>query len=323
MAATQRIVSFLPSATEMVCALGLGEQLLGITHECDYPPEIRGKRIVVGNVLPIETMSQREIDTAVTERLRNGLSLYRVDEGLMRDIAPDLIVTQDLCQVCAPSGNEVTPLLKVLPSKPEVLWLTPKSLEQIFDNIRDLGAATGRQREAEAVILAGRTRLEKVTSVTRTVSYRPRVFCLEWMDPLYCCGHWVPEMVRIAGGHDELGREGSDSVRIPLSDVQRWAPEVLIIMPCGFDLGKTIEQAKQHLGNPAWEHIPAVQAGRVYAVNANAYFARPGPRVVDGTELLAHLIHSDRFHWNGPPDAFRRLGSSSISEETRSPKVAS
>src|SRR6266436_2063518 len=169
-----RIVSFLPSATEMACALGLGDQLVGITHECDYPPEAQGKPVVVRNVLPIETMSQPEIDFAVTQRMRDGLSLYRVDETLMREIAPDLILTQDLCQVCAPSGNEVSQLLKVLPSQPQILWLTPKSLEQIFDNLRDLGEATGRFQTAETLIAEGRARLERIGAIARTASSRPR-----------------------------------------------------------------------------------------------------------------------------------------------------
>jgi len=322
MVTAPRIVSFLPSATEMTCALGLGEQLLGITHECDYPPEIKGKPVVVRNYLPIERMSQREIDAAVTERLRNGLSLYQVDEMLMREIAPDLILTQDLCQVCAPSGNEVSRLLEVLPSKPKILWLTPKSLDGILDNIRDLGTATGGLGEGETLISSARARLGRVASVTRTLSYRPRVSCLEWMDPVYCCGHWLPEMVRIAGGRDELGREDTDSVRIPWNDVLQWAPEVLIIMPCGFDLDKTVDQAERLFSYPAWENIPAVKADRVYAVNANSYFARPGPRVVDGTELLAHLIHPDLFEWNGPPGAFLRLGYPVVSDVMRNPTVA-
>src|SRR5579862_4537948 len=156
MSETRRIVSFLPSATEMACALGLTDQLLGITHECDYPPQIAGKPVVVRNVLPIESMSQAEIDVAVTQRLRDGQSLYRVEETLMQDIAPDLILTQDLCQVCAPSGNEITQLLTSLPSKPQILWLTPKSLEQIFDNLRELGGATGRSEMAETLISEGR-----------------------------------------------------------------------------------------------------------------------------------------------------------------------
>ena len=307
MVEVRRIVSFLPSATEMACALGLSDQLLGITHECDYPPQIMGKPVVVRNVLPIESMGQAEIDVAVTQRLRDGLSLYRVEETLMQDIAPDLILTQDLCQVCAPSGNEVTQLLKSLPSKPEILWLTPKSLEQIFDNLRELGAATGRSETAETLIAEGRARLGKIAAATRTLASRPRVFCMEWMDPVYCCGHWVPEMVRIAGGFDEIGREGADSVRVQWKDVLEWRPEVLIVMPCGFNLEKAVEEARRLRTYPGWDELPAVRDGRVYAVDANSYFARPGPRVVEGTELLAHLLHPELFEWKGPADAFRRL----------------
>ncbi len=307
MLAARRIVSFLPSATEMVCALGLDDELMGITHECDYPPEIRDKPIVVRNVLPVEHMSQLEIDTAVTERLRNGLSLYQVDEVRMREIAPDLILTQDLCQVCAPSGNEVTQLLHALPNKPQVLWLTPKCLEQIFDNLRGLGAATDRSSKAEELIATSRARLESIAAVTRKISSRPRVFCMEWLDPVYCSGHWVPEMVEIAGGWDELGRTGADSVRIPWEEVRQWAPEVLIIMPCGFGLEKAVAIAPQLFAHSGWLNLPAVKMNRVYAVDASSYFARPGPRVVEGTELLAHLLHPALFAWKGPQGAFRRL----------------
>jgi len=302
-----RIVSFLPSATEMACALGLGDQLVGITHECDYPPEVEGKPVVVRNVLPIEKMSQPEIDAAVTRRMRDGLSLYQVDEKLLRELAPDIIMTQDLCQVCAPSGNEVTQALELLSKKPQILWLTPKSLEGIFDNLRELGRATGHAREAEELIAAGHARLEKVAAVTRNLSHRPRVFCLEWLDPVYCSGHWMPEMVEIAGGVDALGRKGTDSVRIPWNDVLEWAPEVLIITPCGFNLEKVVEQTPQLFNNPGWLELPAVSNGQVYAVDANSYFARPGPRVVDGTELLAHLIHPELFRWEGSQGAFRRI----------------
>src|SRR5713101_4220688 len=247
MGVVQRIVSFLPSATEMVCALGIGDQLVGITHECDYPPEIHGKPVVVRNVLPIERMSQSEIDAAVTQRLRDGLSLYQVDEMLLEELSPDLILTQNLCQVCAPSGNEVSQLLKSLSKKPKILWLTPKSLEEIADNIREVGGATGREEKAEELITTGRAKLEKLAAMTSNLLYRPRVFCMEWLDPVYCSGHWMPEMVKLAGGMDELSREGTDSVRIPWNDVLKWAPEVLIVTPCGFSLDKVIEQASQLL----------------------------------------------------------------------------
>jgi len=307
MTATPQIVSFLPSATEIACALGLSEQLVGITHECDYPPEIMGKPVVVRSALPIEQMNQREIDKAVTERMRAGHSLYEVDEELLQELAPDLILTQDLCQVCAPSGSEVSQALNLLPKKPQIVWLTPMSIEEIFANVGELGEVTGRAKEAAELVATGRARLEQVAAMTRNLSYRPRVFCMEWLDPVYCGGHWVPEMVRIAGGVDALSIERGDSVRIPWNEVLEWAPEVLIITPCGLNLEKTIGQASQLPTYPGWSSLPAVVGGRVFAVDANSYFARPGPRVVDGTELLAHLIHPQLFSWNGPATAYQRL----------------
>jgi len=303
----QQIVSFLPSATEMACALGLSDQLVGITHECDYPPEIKGKVVVVRNVLPIEQMSQKEIDREVAQRMKDGLSLYQVDGDLLQDLAPDLILTQDLCQVCAPSGNEVSQVLNLLPKKPRILWLTPNSLEEIAGNVRELGEATGRTKEAEELVAAGRARIEKLAVLTRHLPHRPRVFCMEWLDPVYCSGHWVPEMVRLAGGVDALAQEGKDSVRICWDDVVEFAPEVLIITPCGFNLENAVEQSSKLSTFPDWSSLPAVRNGRVFAVDANSYFARPGPRVVDGTELLAHLIHPELFAWTGAASAYKRL----------------
>lgn len=314
MTADLKIVSFLPSATEMACALGLSENLVGVTHECDYPPEVTAKPIVVRNVLPVERMSPDEIDAAVSQRMRDGLSLYQVDEELLTKLAPDLILTQNLCQVCAPSGNEVSHALQLLPKKPEVLWLTPRSLAEIEENIRDLGKATGRLDEAEELIDAGRARLDAIRATTRNIASRPRVFCMEWLDPVYASGHWMPEMVQIAGGIDALGRKGEDSVRIPWEEVFEWAPEVLIITPCGFNLAQTIEQTNRFFTSflntqhsSLFFDLPAVRNGRVFAVDANSYFARPGPRVVEGTELLAHLIHPEMFDWKGPQGAYRRF----------------
>jgi iron complex transport system substrate-binding protein len=306
MAAAQRIVSFLPSATEMVYALGLGDRLAGVTHECDWPPDAASKPVVVRSVLPTEQMTQRAMDQAVAERLRQGLSLYAVDEESVKAIEPDLVLTQNVCEVCAPSGNEVKVLFDSLRTKPDVLWLTPKNLDQIFDNIRDLGAATGRDAKAAEVIAAGKQRLCDIAARMSEAKTRPRVFCLEWMDPLYCCGHWVPEMVRIAGGVDELGRDGADSIRIPWEAVLDWQPEIIVVMPCGFHLGKAFDEAQCLSSLPGWAELPAVRDGRVYVVDANSYFARPGPRVVEGTELLAHLIHPELMAWTGR-EAYRRL----------------
>ena len=297
----QRIVSFLPSATEIACALGLADSIVGITHECDYPPEIASKPVVVRNVLPIERMSQGEIDRAVAERMRAGLSLYQIDEDLLRTLAPDLILTQNLCQVCAPSGNEVSQVIKALPQAPQILWLTPQSLSEIFENVRDLGAATGRVAEAAALVAACEARLEQLNRRLESVAERARVFCMEWLDPVYASGHWVPELVKRAGGVDGLGRERGESVRVSWDDITAYAPEVLVIMPCGFNLQQTMKQIWSVFGFQRSEvarrffELPAAKNGRVYAVDANSYFARPGPRVVEGAELLARLIHPEVF----------------------------
>ena len=305
-----KIVSFLPSATEIACALGLADSIVGITHECDYPPEIKTKPVVVRNVLPIERMTQSEIDRAVAERMREGQSLYQIDEALLRTLAPDIILTQNLCQVCAPSGNEVSQVLKSLAHAPEILWLTPQSVNEIFDNVRELGAATGRTAEAAALIKDCEARLERLSARIERVAERPRVFCMEWLDPIYASGHWVPELVKHAGGVDDLGRERGESVRVTWDQVAAWAPEVLAIMPCGFNLQQTMKQIWSVFGLQrtdaarAFFDLPAVRNGRVYAVDANSYFARPGPRVVEGAELLARLIHPESFAGEPLPPEF-------------------
>jgi iron complex transport system substrate-binding protein len=257
---------------------------------------VKTKPVVVRNVLPIETMSQGEIDRAVAERIRSGESLYQIDEQLLRELAPDLILTQNLCQVCAPSGNEVSQVLKALPKAPQILWLTPQSLNEIFENVRDLGAATQKNSAAENLVSNCQERLRALAQRTANVP-RLRVFCMEWLDPVYASGHWVPELVKIAGGVDEIGRERGESVRVSWDDVVAWAPEVLVIMPCGFNLEQTMKQIWSVFGyksSPFFD-LPAVRNGRVYAVDANSFFARPGPRVVEGAELLARLIHPELF----------------------------
>jgi iron complex transport system substrate-binding protein len=288
----------------MAYALGLGGNLAGVSHECDFPPQARSKPAIVRPVIALEKMSLREIDAAVSRRLRDGQSLYQVDEVLLRRLQPNLILTQNLCQVCAPSGNELTATLKLLQLKPEVVWMSPHSLEEIHQNLRDLGYATGRTHEAEEHIASDRARLDKIAARTRNLPRHPRVFCMEWADPIYCAGHWVPEMVEIAGGMDSLARKGADSVRIEWRDVLNWSPEILILSPCGFHLEKALQQISQLQSLPGWSELPAIRNGRVYAVDADSYFARPGPRVVNGTELLAHLFHPDLFPWNGPTDAY-------------------
>jgi iron complex transport system substrate-binding protein len=321
-----RIVSFLPAATEMVFALGAGDQLVGISHECDFPPEAKGKPVVVRPALDLQSMTLREIDVAVAEQIRSGASLYTVDEELLCALKPDLILTQNLCQVCAPSGNDLASALKLLHPAPQILWMSPHSLAEIFENIIELGQSLGLASEADACVEDCRRRLAQVAAKTAQASTRPRafcprVFCMEWADPVYCAGHWVPEMVELAGGRDELARRGTDSVRMAWADVVAWAPEIVVFAPCGFNLEKALEQVQYLERLPGWADLPAVRNHRSYVVDANSYFARPGPRVVEGTELLAHLIHSELFDWNGPADAFQAVSTSNTIPSKTSIKV--
>jgi len=212
-------------------------------------------------------------------------------------LEPDLILTQDLCQVCAPSGNEVTRVLASLGRTPDVLYFTPRTLRDVDENLRILGQATGRSELAERLIVENARRLDSVRQRLANAKHRPRVFFAEWLDPVYCAGHWVPEMIAIAGGFDPLARPGADSVRVAWSDVVDAAPEIIIVAPCGFGLDGALEQAASLAAREHWNDLPAVRNRRVYAVEANAYFARPGPRLIDGVELLAHLIHPESMAW--------------------------
>lgn len=307
-----RIVSFLPSATEMVYALGLEDQLVGVTHECDYPAAAKSKTVVVRSAVGMKGLSLEEIDATVSRAVKVGQSIYTVDEELVKDLAPDLILTQDLCQVCAPSGNEMGRLLKHFENPPKIVWLTPSCLSDIFENIKQIGEASGKAPVAARIILGLQERVNAVAERTRALTSRPRTFCMEWLSPPYCAGHWVGEMVALAGGEDSLARTGEDSVRIRWEEISAYAPEVLILSPCGFHLSEVLEQAHLLTGYPGWDKLPAVKNGRVYAVDADSYFARPGPRVVDGIELLAHLIHPEHFLWEGPEEAYRGLNAGAL-----------
>lgn len=282
-----RIVSFLPAATEIAYALGAGDEIVGRSHECDYPADALRLPIVSRPALAIDTMTQKEIDTAVASQLASGASLYQVDEILLRDLEPDVVFTQDLCQVCAPSGTELTRALRDLPSKPEVLWLTPRTIAEIEQNILDIGKASNRLLEAESLIADNRERIQRVADAVAGASPR-RIAFLEWTDPLFCPGHWVPEMIALAGGIDPLGQPGGDSKRITWDSVAAGSPEIVIVAPCGYGLSQSREAASG---------LERLSDARIIAVDANAYFARPGPRIAEGIELLAHLFHPDRFDW--------------------------
>ena len=288
-----RIVSLLPSATELAFSLGLGDDVVGVSHECDYPPEARTRPTVVHCAIPLDDLTPSEIDSAVSTQLRVGRSIYTIDTELLRALEPDLILAQDLCEVCAPSGNETERAIASLDRTPRVLTLAPRTLREIQENIRQLGEATGRVEVAQTLIEAQQDGLARLAHELDGAPRR-RVFFLEWTDPMFCGGHWVAEMIERAGGKDALARRGGDSVRVSWDQVGTWAPEVLIVAPCGAHLDDACSQAREILEQTRWSEIPAVQSGEVYAVDASSYFARPGPRVFDGIEVLANILHPDR-----------------------------
>ena len=288
-----RIVSLLPSTTEILFALGAGDHVVGVTFECDTPAEARGRTIVSTTALP-EGLGTAEIDAFVTQAVRNGDDLYHLDEGALRALDPDLVVTQDLCAVCAIDVDTVGAALDHLGCTAEVLTVDPHTLAEVLDSVGTLGRATGTEERARELT----TELgERLTSVVRWVAgqRRPRTLLLEWTDPPFVPGHWVPEMVDLTGGHCVLGEPGQRSVRTTWDIVAASAPEVIVCAPCGYDLDGATKEAERLVADGLLP--PDVP---VWAVDANAAYARPGPRLVDGIEVLSHLLHPDL---RGLPDA--------------------
>jgi len=302
-----RICSLLPSATEIAFALGLGDDVVGVTHECDYPHEARQKPIVVRSLIDANPMSSAEIDGWVSERLRGNPSLYGIDEVKFREAAPDLILTQELCEVCAVDYNEVAAAAKSLKEPATILALSPHCLTDVLRDIERVGAVTARADAARTLVQRSHARIERVRQTAARSNTRPRVACLEWFDPVYAAGHWVPEMVELAGGFDVLGRREEPSARVEWTQVLDSVPEIIVLMPCGFELRRTIQESAVLRKLPGWNHLPAVKNGHVYGVNGSAFFSRPGPRLVDGLEILARIIHPEIFSEPDLSDSVQRI----------------
>jgi iron complex transport system substrate-binding protein len=289
-----RIVSLLPSATEIVYALGLGESLVGVTHECDYPAEARMLPQVTHSALTSEADSTG-IDRFVAGSVHAHRGIYRLDEELLRDLRPDLILTQELCEVCAVSYTVVSRAARLLPGAAPVVSLEPHTLRDILDSLRLVGSLTGREAVADTLMSRLQARIDAVTARAAQTATRPRVYCMEWIDPPFRAGHWVPEMARLAGGVEVLGNEGERSTRATWQEVADAAPEVVVVMPCGFDLERARRELRVVEGRPEWRALPAVIQGAVWLTDGSAYFSRPGPRMVDALEILAHALHPEHF----------------------------
>jgi iron complex transport system substrate-binding protein len=284
-----RVASLLPSATEMVHFTGAGENLVGVTHECDYPSGVQNLPKLTSSKID-NSMTSAEIDAAIGKYLADTRSIYALDVDLLAELSPDLILTQGLCDVCAVSMNLVEDAASALPRKPEILSLNPASLDDVLEDAARIGEALGRGKETGEKIAALRERLARVEEAVAGLP-RPRVGCIEWLDPPFSAGHWVPEMVRLAGGEELYSGPGEPSVRLSWDEVFGATPEVLVLMPCGFGVERTIHEARALPEVPGWDELPAVKNRRVWAVDANSYFSRPAPRLVEGVEILARILH--------------------------------
>jgi len=310
-----KIVSLLPSATEIVCALGLEENLVGVTHECDYPAGVSEKPHLTASRISHETMTSKEIDHAVRSQLDGHGSIYDLDEKLLKELAPDLIITQELCDVCAVSYKTVEKAARIFAADAEVVSLEPNTIGDIFDNIELIGELTNKKKKAEEVVKNLQNRLdnlqkriaeEKINLQSPIANLQsPKVFMLEWLEPPFSPGHWVPEQTAAAGGVALLGKKGEKSVTTTYREIYESNPEIIVLIPCGYYTADILRQLENTFFPPEWRELPAVRNGEVWALDATSYFSRPAPRVVTGAEILSKIFHPQIFGAPLPAEAVR------------------
>jgi iron complex transport system substrate-binding protein len=291
----RRIVSLLPAATEIAAALGLMDDVVGVSHECDFPEEANTRPRVTRCPVHKAGLSSREVDDWVRRALRENGTIYAIDETLLRELRPDVILTQRLCDVCAVGYGTVARLAETLPGPPQVVNLEPSSLSDIFEDIRRVAKACSVTDRADEVVAELSARAEAVCQRVARIPERPRCFLMEWVDPPFCSGHWGPELVEIAGGHDPLGRKHKPSVEIKWEAVLEARPEIIVLALCGYDVDRARRDYELLRKFPGFDSLPAAQNTRIHIVDASAYFARPGPRVVDSLEILAGILHPEEF----------------------------
>lgn len=301
-----RIASLLPSATEILYALGLGDSVVGVTHECDFPPEAAQKPVLIKPRVDPHA-APAEIDRQVFELVNRGESVYAIDADLLASLKPDLIVTQDLCHVCAASPEDLATALLRFRDPPRILTLTPHSLSDVWLDIVRVGEATGTTAQAEMLAANLKDSVDRVHAIVASASYRPRVLCLEWLEPLYVAGHWVPEMISKAGGRDALGRRGEPSFKVTAEKAASSNAEIILIMLCGYSAARNAAEFRAMQLPESWMNLPAMTRRRIFALDANAYFSRPGLRLTAGVELLAYLFHPDLFPASPSPEAYTKL----------------
>jgi len=298
-----RIVSFFPSATELLYELGVGDKIFGVTHECVYPENAKSKPRVISSVFDPNLMSSKEIDDKIVELVREGKDIYKLDESNLRRANPDLIISQETCEVCSAYTDHVTKALDVLEKKPEIVSLNPHDVEGILESIENVAKKIGKEEKGKELVESLKKRIDFIKNTK--FEDRPRVLALEWIEPFFTSGHWVPEMVEIAGGKNEISSKGEQSRRLKFGEIEQSDPDLIVLMPCGFDTERTISEYKKILlNNPDWNKLRAVKENLVYAVDANSFFSKPSLRTIIGIEILAKIIH---------PNLFEKLKNSEVS----------
>jgi len=290
------IVSFLPSATEILYEIGASSQILGVTHECNYPFDAKSKPRVINSSFDASIMSSKEIDNKIVELFSNGNDIYIVNDDLLKELKPDIIVAQGICEVCSPFTKEIKRAISLLGYTPKVIILDPRNISDILDNIQKLSTNIGKIKEGEKIVNSLKDRINKIQNITEIKIKKgedlPQILCLEWLDPFFTSGHWVPDMVEMAGGRNGLSKSKEQSRRTSLEEIKQFDPDKIILMPCGFNIDRTIKEYKNTALNKRheWNNLRAIKNNELYAVDAGSYFSKPGPRTITGIEILAKII---------------------------------
>ena len=290
----KRIISFLPSATELIYELGAQEKLFGVTHECDYPSEATSKPKVIESVFQPEKMSSKEIDEKIRDLSEKGEDIYKLVTQNVSDAKPDLIISQEICEVCSAYTNQVKNAIDILDEKPEIYSMSPHDINGILKCVTDIAEKINEEKRGREIVNSLNSRIDKIKDVK--ISKRPKVLAIEWINPFFTSGHWVPEMIEISGGENMITKKGEHSRKMGIEEIENENPDVLILMPCGFDVQRTVSEYEKYLKNDLrWNELRAVKERKVFAVDANSFFSKPSIRVVTGIEILAKILHPEMF----------------------------
>ena len=303
----------MPSATEILYEIGAGSQIIGVTHECNYPEEAKSKPRIINSAFDASTMSSKEIDDKIVELFSNGKDIYIINDNILKELRPDIIVAQGICEVCSPFTKEIKRAISILGYNPKIIILDPSNIYDILDNIIEIAKNTGKIKEGQTLVKLLEDKINRIKKITELKNKKdlPKILCLEWLDPFFTSGHWVPEMVEIAGGINGLSKPKEKSGRTSLEEIEKLDPDKIILMPCGFNIGRTIKEYNNNTTlnkNKEWNNLRAIKNNELYVVDAGSYFSKPGPRTITGIEILAKIISPNEFeHITIPENSYSKI----------------